>query len=133
MGRHKFSVTKSWISSLARGRQHTALVGAEPGRISKASGDTIFKEQERVVTVINTDTDGGTGIGLVAMIEVVALMIGDIVQRYSETQYLDPAPFREVCSCAKVVPKVYIARAAARPCCSFRKAASISLPIYCVI
>ena len=43
-----------------------------------------------MVTVIDTDTGGGTGVGLVAMIEVVALMIGDIVQCYSETQYLDP-------------------------------------------
>ena len=51
---------------------------------------TPFSKNKRVVTVIDTDTGGGTGVGLVAMIEVVALMIGDIVQCYSETQYLDP-------------------------------------------
>jgi phosphatidylserine decarboxylase len=50
---------------------------------------TPFSKNKRVVTVIDTDTDGGTAIGLVAMIEVVALMIGEIVQCYSETQYLD--------------------------------------------
>jgi phosphatidylserine decarboxylase len=51
---------------------------------------TPFSKNKRVVTIIDTDVDGGTGTGLVAMVEVVALMIGDIVQCYSETQYLDP-------------------------------------------
>jgi phosphatidylserine decarboxylase len=45
-----------------------------------------------VVTVINTDVSGGTGVGWVAMIEVVALMVGDIVQRYSRSEYKDPQP-----------------------------------------
>jgi phosphatidylserine decarboxylase len=39
-----------------------------------------YSKNKRVVTIIDTDVEGGTGIGLVAMIEVVALMIGDIVQ-----------------------------------------------------
>ncbi len=51
---------------------------------------TPFSKNRRVVTIIDTDVRGGTGIGLVAMIEVVALMIGDIVQAYSETRYEDP-------------------------------------------
>jgi phosphatidylserine decarboxylase len=51
---------------------------------------TPFSKNKRVVTVIDTDMEGGTGIGLVAMVEVVALMIGAIVQCYSETQYHDP-------------------------------------------
>jgi phosphatidylserine decarboxylase len=46
----------------------------------------------RVVTVIDTDVPGGTGVGLVAMIEVVALMIGDIVQCYSALRYEEPRP-----------------------------------------
>lgn len=51
-----------------------------------------YSKNRRVVTVIDTDVDGGTGVGLVAMIEVVALMIGDIVQCYSERKYEDPKP-----------------------------------------
>jgi len=51
---------------------------------------TPYSKNRRVVTVIDTDVRGGTGAGLVAMIEVVALMIGDIVQCYSEYQYENP-------------------------------------------
>jgi phosphatidylserine decarboxylase len=47
-----------------------------------------------VVTIINTDVNQGSRVGLVAMIEVAALMIGDILQCYSEHQYLSP---RTVC------------------------------------
>jgi phosphatidylserine decarboxylase len=43
-----------------------------------------------VVTIIDTDVVGGTAIGLVAMVEIVALMIGDIVQRYSDERYENP-------------------------------------------
>ncbi|MCE5281163.1 MAG: phosphatidylserine decarboxylase [Deltaproteobacteria bacterium] len=53
---------------------------------------TPYSKNKRVVTVIDTDVPGGTLVGLVAMIEVVALMIGDIVQCYSERKYNDPAP-----------------------------------------
>ncbi len=53
---------------------------------------TPYSKNKRVVTVIDTDVAGGTGVGLVAMIEVVALMIGDIVQAYSEQGYDDPQP-----------------------------------------
>ena len=51
---------------------------------------TPYSKNRRVVTIINTDVQGGTGVGLVAMIEVVALMIGDIVQCYSEERYANP-------------------------------------------
>jgi phosphatidylserine decarboxylase len=53
---------------------------------------TPFSKNKRVVTIIDTDVPGGTGVGLVAMIEIVALMIGDIVQTYSETRYENPRP-----------------------------------------
>ena len=53
---------------------------------------TPYSKNRRIVTVIDTDVDGGTQVGKVAMIEVVALMIGDIVQCYSESQYNDPQP-----------------------------------------
>jgi phosphatidylserine decarboxylase len=48
---------------------------------------TPYSKNKRVVTVIDTDVPAGTKIGLVAMIEVVALMIGEIVQCYSEYRY----------------------------------------------
>lgn len=51
---------------------------------------TPFSKNRRVVTVIDTDAPGGTGIGLVIMIEIVAMMIGDIVQCYSTRRYDDP-------------------------------------------
>lgn len=53
---------------------------------------SLHAKNRRVVTIIDTDVPGGTSIGLVAMIEVVALMIGDIVQQYSETGYDNPVP-----------------------------------------
>jgi len=49
-----------------------------------------YSKNKRVVTIIDTDVPGGTAVGLVAMIEVVALMIGDIAQCYSEAEYHDP-------------------------------------------
>jgi phosphatidylserine decarboxylase len=51
---------------------------------------TPYSKNKRVVTVFQTDVPGGTGVGLVAMIEVVALMIGGISQCYSEERYETP-------------------------------------------
>lgn len=53
---------------------------------------TPYSKNKRVVTIVDTDVPGGTSIGRVAMIEVVALMIGGIVQCYSRKHYDDPAP-----------------------------------------
>ncbi len=53
---------------------------------------TPISKNRRVVTVIDTDTDEGTGVGLVAMVEVAALMIGDIRQCYSDFGYTNPRP-----------------------------------------
>ncbi len=53
---------------------------------------TPHSKNKRVVTMIDTDVPGGSMVGLVAMIEVVALMIGDIVQCYSEQRYDNPSP-----------------------------------------
>src|SRR5262249_234423 len=44
----------------------------------------------RTVTVIETDVTHGSGVGLVAMIEITALMVGDLVQAYSEREYDSP-------------------------------------------
>ena len=49
-----------------------------------------YSKNRRVVTIIDTDVPGGSNIGLVAMVEVVAMMIGRIVQCYSRTGYQNP-------------------------------------------
>ena len=62
-------------------------------------------KNKRVVTIIDTDVEGGTNAGLVAMVEVVALMIGDIVQCYSDYRYEQPREIREGMFLAKGQPK----------------------------
>jgi phosphatidylserine decarboxylase len=49
-----------------------------------------YSKNKRVVTIIDTQVPNGTGVGLVAMIEIVALMIGDILQCYSKARYQNP-------------------------------------------
>lgn len=51
---------------------------------------SLYSKNRRIVTIIDTDVEGGTAIGLVAMVEIVALMIGDIVQAYSKKRYDNP-------------------------------------------
>ena len=48
---------------------------------------TPYSKNRRSVSIINTDVDGGSGAGLVAMIEVAALMIGEIQQCYCAEGY----------------------------------------------
>jgi phosphatidylserine decarboxylase len=55
---------------------------------------TPHSKNRRVVTIIDTDVADGTQVGLVAVVEVVALMIGDIEQRYSRERYRDPEAIR---------------------------------------
>lgn len=51
---------------------------------------TPYSKNRRDVTIIDTDVPGGSWIGLVAMVEVAALMIGDIVQCSSVEKYRAP-------------------------------------------
>ena len=51
---------------------------------------TPFSQNRRVVTIIDTDVPRGSQIGKVAMIEVVALMIGRITQCYCKEEYNAP-------------------------------------------
>jgi phosphatidylserine decarboxylase len=51
---------------------------------------TPYSKNRRTVTIIDTEVPGGMRVGRVAMIEVVALMIGDIVQCYSAEAYKSP-------------------------------------------
>lgn len=64
-----------------------------------------YSKNERVITVIDTDVPHGTGVGLVAMVEVVALMIGDIVQCYSEDRYESPRQIEQGMFLKKGCPK----------------------------
>ncbi len=66
---------------------------------------TPYSKNKRIVTIINTDVEGGTGIGYVAMVEVVALMIGEIVQRYSEEGYNNPQKMEKGLFLKKGQPK----------------------------
>jgi phosphatidylserine decarboxylase len=53
---------------------------------------TPYSKNRRVVTIIDTDVPGGSGTGKVAMIEVVAMMIGHVEQTYSARHYQAPTP-----------------------------------------
>ena len=66
---------------------------------------TPFSKNKRVVTIIDTDVPGGSRAGLVAMIEVVALLIGEIVQCYSEEKYDSPCPVIRGLFLKKGLPK----------------------------
>ncbi len=52
--------------------------------------DRAYSKNKRCITIIDTDVPGGTQAGFVAMIEIAALMIGDIQQCYSEKGYDNP-------------------------------------------
>lgn len=66
---------------------------------------TPYSKNRRVVTMIDTDVDGGSWVGKVAMIEIVALMIGDIVQCYSSFCYDNPRPMVKGMFLEKGYPK----------------------------
>jgi phosphatidylserine decarboxylase len=51
---------------------------------------TPLSKNRRTVTILDTDVPGGTGVGKVAMLEVVALLIGRVEQAYSAVGYDDP-------------------------------------------
>ena len=66
---------------------------------------TPYSKNKRVVTIIDTDVAGGSGVGLVAMVEIVALMIGEIVQCYSDFRYDDPVPVQKGMTVRRGRPK----------------------------
>ncbi|HEY6806381.1 MAG TPA: phosphatidylserine decarboxylase [Pyrinomonadaceae bacterium] len=66
------------------GRFHSCNPGATISLL------TPFSKNRRVVTIVQTDAPGGSGVGAVAIIEVVALMVGQIEQRYSSSEYSSP-------------------------------------------
>ncbi|MFH0784864.1 MAG: phosphatidylserine decarboxylase [Pseudomonadota bacterium] len=66
---------------------------------------SLYAKNRRVVTIIDTDVDGGSQVGLVAMVEIVALMIGDITETYSERNYEEPSHLRPGMFVKKGCPK----------------------------
>jgi phosphatidylserine decarboxylase len=80
---------------------------------------TPYSKNKRAVTIIDTDVPGGTAVGLVAMIEVVALMVGDITQCYSEQEYRDPR---------EIEPGMFIERG--RPKSLFRPGSSTTVLLF---
>lgn len=66
---------------------------------------TPYSKNKRVVTIIDTDVPNGTRVGLVAMVEVVALMIGEILQCYSTERYDTPLSVEKGMFLAKGQPK----------------------------
>jgi len=74
-----------------------------PGAVVTAI--TPYSKNKRVVTIIDTNIPRGTNIGFVAMIEVVALMIGKIKQCYSPEMYESPQNIRRGLFLKKGQPK----------------------------
>ena len=66
------------------GRYHSC----NPSALSATA--SLYSKNRRVVTIIDTDVAGGSAIGFVAMVEIVALMIGDVVHAYSKERYDKP-------------------------------------------
>jgi phosphatidylserine decarboxylase len=66
---------------------------------------SLYAKNRRLVTIINTDVEGGSQVGLVAMIEIVALMIGDIAETYSEEYYNNPRHLRPGMFVSRGCPK----------------------------
>ena len=66
---------------------------------------TPYSKNRRVVTILDTDCNDGEQIGYVAMIEVVALMVGQIVQRYSDERYESPQRLQKAMFLRRGAPK----------------------------
>jgi phosphatidylserine decarboxylase len=95
------------------GQYHSCNPGAVIAEI------TPFSKNRRVVTIIDTDVPGGTGVGMVAMIEIVAMMIGDIVQCYSTRRYDRPQD---------VSPGLFLQRGA--PKSLYRPGSSVDIVVF---
>ena len=64
-----------------------------------------YSKNQRTITIIDTDVDHGTRCGMVAMIEVTALMIGKIKQCYSDYHYDNPTMIKPGMFIKKGQPK----------------------------
>ncbi len=85
-----------------------------PGAVIREA--TPFSKNRRVVTIIDTDVPGGAQMGLVGMVEVTALMIGDIRQCYSNAYYDAPR---------NVTPGLFVSKG--RPKSLYRPGSSVDV------
>ena len=88
-----------------------------PGAVVEMA--TPYSKNRRAVTVVDSDVEGGTGVGLVALIEIAALMIGGIVQCYSARAYENPRP---------VEPGLFVERG--RPKSLYRPGSSTDVVVF---
>lgn len=80
-----------------------AYHSCNPGAV--VSVVTPHSKNRRAVTILETNVSGGSAVGAVAMVEVAALMVGDICQRYSADRYTAPQPVRPGMWLKKGAPK----------------------------
>ncbi len=78
-----------------------------------------YEVNRRAVTVYDTDVEGGSQIGMVAQIDVAAMMIGRLESRFSARGYEDPRPLR---------PGQFVPRGA--PVSLFRPGSSTSILVW---
>ena len=78
-----------------------------------------YEVNRRAVTVYDTDVPGGTGVGLVAQVDVAAMMIGRLQPAFSEHGYEAPAALQ---------PGQFVPRGA--PVSLFRPGSSTSIVIW---
>lgn len=64
-----------------------------------------LSKNRRAVTIINTDVSGGTKAGMVAMVEIAALMIGKIIQCCSSNLYDENKEMKKGLFLKKGMPK----------------------------
>lgn len=95
------------------GKHHSCNPGAVVTMV------TPFSKNKRTVTIIDTDVEGGSGVGLVMLVEIVALMIGQIDQRYSAVRYEDPMDVR---------PGVFLKRG--QPKSLYRPGSSVDVVVF---
>ncbi len=74
-----------------------------PGALVRQA--TAYSTNRRAITIVNSDVPRGTGVGMVAMVEIVALMIGEVRQCYSENRYDSPRPVEVGLFLNKGLPK----------------------------
>jgi phosphatidylserine decarboxylase len=89
---------KVLLQKTIEGRFHSC----NPTALTRLAGS--YALNRRTITLYDTDVEGGTQVGIVAQIDVAAMMIGCIEPRYSATRYDDPRAVRIGETVARGVP-----------------------------
>ncbi len=75
---------------LFTGRIEGAFHSCNPAALVRFPGS--YAVNRRAITLYDSDVPGGTGVGVVAQIDVAAMMIGQIEPRFSVRHYEQPRP-----------------------------------------